>query len=141
MRAVFVAITILAAAVVACGGASSPARTAPEPPIARAWKNRCGACHTRVEPGTRSRAELEEALSRHRKRVKLHESEWRELVAFLARPEATLSLEAPLGAPSTPTVFAPAPMLAPAIDSGAPVEATALDAGRATPDAGTPIAP
>ncbi len=125
-----VALAFVAFTLVGCGGASSPSRTAPEPPIARAWKNRCGACHTRVEPGTRSRAELEEALSRHRKRVKLHESEWRELIAFLARPEVGPSAE-PLVVPSaTPTVFAPAPDVADA-GVGIPDAAIVVDAGVA----------
>ena len=78
-------------ALVAIGGVRrseqrAPATGAPEPAsaIARIHKSRCGACHVRVEPGERTRAELEAALSRHRKRVHLTDDQWSEMIAYLA---------------------------------------------------------
>jgi hypothetical protein len=72
----------LALAGVGCGpGAAAPgSQTA----IANVHRAKCGACHTRVEPGTRTRAQLEAALSRHRKRVRLTEAEWAEMIDYLA---------------------------------------------------------
>jgi hypothetical protein len=74
----------------ACGGAQSGQTTASATPassaIADTHRARCGACHKRVEPGERSRAEFETALSRHRKRVHLSEEQWAELVDYLGGP-------------------------------------------------------
>ena len=72
--------------IAACGGSSDGASAprADEPPIAGVWRTRCGKCHVRVEPGTRSREHIEEALSRHKNRVRLRDPEWSELVDFLA---------------------------------------------------------
>ena len=70
-----------------CGSALPPG----SPPIANVWLGRCGACHVRVEPGTRSRAQLEEALKRHRKRVRLSEEEWIQMIDYLARDPARTS--------------------------------------------------
>jgi hypothetical protein len=53
---------------------------------ARVWSSRCGACHVRVQPGTRDRATLETALKRHRTRVRMDETHWAALVDFLAAP-------------------------------------------------------
>ncbi len=76
---------------VACGGASavvsSPAAT--EPQIAEEWRAKCGNCHRRVEPGTRTRATLEDALARHKTRTHLSEEQWAELTDFLASTPAT----------------------------------------------------
>ena len=47
-------------------------------------RSRCGNCHVRVEPGTRTRAELDEAFTRHRKRVRLSDQEWAKMVDYLA---------------------------------------------------------
>ncbi len=80
---------VLAMGLAACGGAQSTSPSdvaANEPPIAKVWRSRCGACHVRVEPGTRTREHLEDALSRHRKRVRLREDQWGDLVTFLATP-------------------------------------------------------
>jgi hypothetical protein len=38
----------------------------------------------RVEPGERTRAQLEAALTRHRKRVQLSEGDWALMVDYLA---------------------------------------------------------
>jgi len=48
-------------------------------------RSRCGNCHVRVEPGERTRAELETALLRHRKRVKMSEAEWSRMIDYLAK--------------------------------------------------------
>ena len=38
----------------------------------------------RIEPGTHTHAQLDAAASRHRARTRLADSEWRQLVDFLA---------------------------------------------------------
>ena len=81
-----IALTLAAA----CGGerpeleARSPGEATA---IARLHKSRCGTCHLRVEPGQRTRAHLEQALSRHRKRVRASEAEWADLIDYLAAPD------------------------------------------------------
>jgi hypothetical protein len=74
-------------ATVACGGPSTGTPASPAAPeIARIHRARCGACHTRVEPGQRTREALKTALSRHRVRVRLTEAQWAEMVDYLAQP-------------------------------------------------------
>jgi hypothetical protein len=72
-----------------CAPASAQA-TAPVPEgqreIAETHKARCGNCHVRVEPGTRTRAQLEAAFARHRARVHLSEADWGWMVDYLAAP-------------------------------------------------------
>ena len=81
---------------VACGGSSGSAATSPEPsPIARIHKAKCGSCHTRVEPGERTRAQLESAFPRHQKRVHLTDAQWGEMLDYLAAREDA-------GAPPSP---------------------------------------
>lgn len=58
------------------------------PPIAKVHATKCGNCHTRVEPGQKSREELEDALARHHKRVTLTDGEWRAMIDYLARRDA-----------------------------------------------------
>jgi hypothetical protein len=83
-----VSLSIGVASLVALGcGPSQSAHTtsgAPEPAIADTWRAKCGNCHTRVEPGTRTRAQLDDALPRHRTRARLSDAEWVELEDFLA---------------------------------------------------------
>jgi hypothetical protein len=72
-------------------GSCAPAPSAPEVPesqrhVAEVHRAKCGSCHVRVEPGTRTHMELETALVRHRKRVHLTEEEWTQMVDYLARP-------------------------------------------------------
>ena len=71
---------------VACGGGSSTPASAPAPQsdIARIHRARCGSCHLRVEPGERTRAEIEAVVPRHHKRVHLSEEQWAEMVDYLA---------------------------------------------------------
>lgn len=73
---------LVAASALACAPAPNASR--PEPPIAAAWRSRCGTCHMRIEPGTHTHAQLDAAASRHRARTRLADSEWRQLVDFLA---------------------------------------------------------
>ena len=82
-------------AAVGCGGAPGTAATpatpvettaAVSPPIAEVHRARCGACHVRVEPGTRTREQLETAFSRHKKRARLSDEQWAALVEYLAAP-------------------------------------------------------
>jgi hypothetical protein len=92
----------------------SGASSASSAPIAKVWKRRCGQCHGRVEPGTRSRPVIEAALLRHRKRVRLKEEQWAELADFLA-PE-------PVQAAPPPPVPGPSPLSAPLPPEPAPSE-------------------
>lgn len=64
-------------------GSTAPAESA----IATIHTSKCGACHTPPDPRTRTRAYVEEALSRHRKRVRLSSEEWAEMTNYLAIPE------------------------------------------------------
>jgi len=47
-------------------------------------RSRCGNCHVRVEPGTRTRAQLDAAFTRHHKRVRMNDREWSGMVDYLA---------------------------------------------------------
>jgi hypothetical protein len=73
----------------ACVAATPPDGTTPpaEKAIATIHASRCGACHTPPDPRTRTRAYVEEALSRHRKRVRLSSEGWTEMTNYLAIPE------------------------------------------------------
>jgi hypothetical protein len=78
----------------------SPTDLVAEPPseaIVAIHKSKCGSCHTRVEPGSLARATAESAMQRHRRRAKLSEREWEDMVDYLsadhlvhARPTARL---------------------------------------------------
>ncbi|HMI87966.1 MAG TPA: hypothetical protein VK550_27975 [Polyangiaceae bacterium] len=48
-------------------------------------RRKCGNCHTRVEPGSLPRATIEAAMTRHRRRAKLTDGQWAELIEFLSR--------------------------------------------------------
>src|SRR5215475_3481005 len=78
---------------VACGAASST-KVASVPPgferVAHIHQARCGSCHTRVEPGTRSREQLDLALARHHYRVHLTSDEWTQMALYLAPHETPL---------------------------------------------------
>jgi hypothetical protein len=85
---IFASLVVL----VALGGTGAcepPAKTAEVPEtqqhVAEVHRARCGNCHVRVEPGTRSHATLEAAFVRHRSRVHLTEDEWSQLVEYLAQ--------------------------------------------------------
>jgi hypothetical protein len=57
--------------------------------VATMHASKCSSCHTAPAPRTRTREHLEDALSRHRKRVHLTPEEWRAMVDYLAMPEGT----------------------------------------------------
>jgi hypothetical protein len=64
-----------------------PADLLAEPPnesIIAIHRSKCGACHTRVEPGSITRATAESAMQRHRRRAKLTEREWEDMVDYLS---------------------------------------------------------
>ena len=69
--------------------ASAPRELRPGSEIAQTHRARCGACHVHVEPGERTRQDLEGALSRHRRRVRLTEKEWAAMVDYLAAAPQT----------------------------------------------------
>lgn len=86
------AASIACATLVACGGASTPSsavasHASAEPEAASVWRSKCGSCHAPVEPGSHRREEIETALQRHRKRVRLSDDQWARLVDFLAPPQ------------------------------------------------------
>ena len=83
------ALALLAAPLflsMAIGCAPDPVVPTGAPPIARVWASRCGACHSPVEPGTRTKSHLDDALARHKNRVPLSDAEWAEMRSFLAGP-------------------------------------------------------
>src|ERR1700733_9772937 len=55
--------------------------------IATVHANKCGSCHTLPAPKTRTREHLEDAFSRHKKRVRLTREEWATMIDYLAMPE------------------------------------------------------
>ncbi len=75
----------------ACGGpyaGDAPARSE-DSPIATIHRHKCGACHVRPEPGTRTRQHIEEAFTRHKNRVHLTPDQWSAMVDYLAEPTTT----------------------------------------------------
>ena len=81
---------------------ASDARTAPEDPadllpeshgdvIVAIHRSKCGACHARVEPGSVARATAESAMQRHRRRAKLTERQWEDMVDYLSSDHVTHS--------------------------------------------------
>ncbi len=64
-------------------GSTDPADRA----IAAVHVSKCGACHAAPDPKTRTREYLEDALSRHKRRVRLTRDEWAEMLDYLAMPE------------------------------------------------------
>ncbi|MGH7285303.1 MAG: hypothetical protein ACRELY_27585 [Polyangiaceae bacterium] len=60
------------------------ASTEPVRDVRAIHKSRCGNCHVRVEPGTRTKAQLESAFTRHHTRVKMNDAEWAMMVDYLA---------------------------------------------------------
>jgi hypothetical protein len=81
---VLLALALASGGCGAAGGGQDATSTAPATEIARIHRTKCGACHVRVEPGERTRAQIEAALPRHRTRVHLREEQWAEMVDYLA---------------------------------------------------------
>lgn len=99
-RVVLTARVLLAAGVAVACSATAGCATAPAPgvdvpsgeaSIAAIHVSKCGACHTRPEPRTRTREHLEQAFSRHRRRLRLTQDEWAEMLDYLAVPEGATS--------------------------------------------------
>ena len=53
--------------------------------VAEIHHAKCGACHKRVEPGTRTHDKLEKALSKHHKRVNMCDEDWKLMIDYLAQ--------------------------------------------------------
>ena len=70
-------------ALAGCAPAAAPSAS----PVAELHARRCGKCHAPPEPGSHSRAKLEDAFGRHGKRVNLSRQEWSAMVDYLAAPE------------------------------------------------------
>ncbi len=73
------------------GGCAEKANEPSQPAIAEAWQARCGTCHTRVQPHTRTHAQLEDAFGRHKSRTHLTNEEWKALEDFLASDSGTIA--------------------------------------------------
>jgi hypothetical protein len=87
-RVLSLACLALGPALAACAAGTPGGSTAPgESPIAALHTSKCGACHAPPDPRTRSRGYLEDALSRHRRRVRLTSDEWAAMIDYLAMPE------------------------------------------------------
>jgi hypothetical protein len=103
-----VLLVVLGAAALGCTSRTAlpdPARSpmqvdgqeaSPIASIEAVHRRKCGNCHTRVEPGSLPRATIEAAMVRHRRRAKLTDGQWAELIEFLSRgpsePRHTASL-------------------------------------------------
>src|SRR5580704_9210519 len=73
----------------ACGARVTPGVAPGDERIARVHQSRCGACHVPIEPGERTRPELDAALARHRRRVRLTQGEWARMIDYLAARDGT----------------------------------------------------
>lgn len=83
MRAAIAAMVIFSCA---CAGDDRWKHAPPKyAEVAEIHHAQCGNCHTRVEPGKRTRAQLEAALSKHHKRVKMSDEDWVLLVDYLSQ--------------------------------------------------------
>ncbi|MGD0524915.1 MAG: hypothetical protein ABSE49_07220 [Polyangiaceae bacterium] len=80
MRAALLAVALLALA--GCTEAAAP----DGPPIASLHSHQCGRCHVAPEPKTRTRAQLEEAFTRHDRRVHMSHDDWQAMIDYLAAP-------------------------------------------------------
>jgi hypothetical protein len=52
--------------------------------IAAIHRSKCGSCHTPIEPGSMQHDNAQAAMQRHRRRAKLSEREWADMVEFLS---------------------------------------------------------
>jgi hypothetical protein len=85
LRSTMVAVLGPMSMVVGLTGCSQAA--APDaPPIASLHSHQCGRCHVPPEPRTRTRAQLEDAFTRHGKRVHLSHDDWQAMIDYLAAP-------------------------------------------------------
>jgi hypothetical protein len=63
--------------------------------IAKVHASKCGSCHTPPDPDTRTREHIEDAFSRHRKRVRLTDEQWAMMVDYLALPDGKTARQPP----------------------------------------------
>lgn len=90
---------LLASGLAACSSPATTATAAAEPvtptrptetlvadarPISQIHASKCGSCHVPVQPGTRSRDQIEAAMGRHGRRLKLTQAQWTAMVEYLA---------------------------------------------------------
>ncbi len=81
-----VACLVLAVAPALLAAACAPASAPDAPPIAALHTRTCGKCHAPPPPGGHTRAELEDAFARHKKRAHLSADEWAQMIDYLAAP-------------------------------------------------------
>jgi hypothetical protein len=79
---------VTAALAWALGGCAQPA-SPDAPPIASLHRAQCGKCHRPPEPGSHSKAQLDDAFTRHQKRVRLTPDEWTAITNYLAAPDGS----------------------------------------------------
>jgi mono/diheme cytochrome c family protein len=75
---------LVAAALLGALACEPPSDAGPHAAVAKIHRAHCGSCHTRVEPGSRTRAQLEAALAHHHNRVHMTDAEWSEMIDYLA---------------------------------------------------------
>jgi hypothetical protein len=88
MNTVRMVCTVLAAmGVVGCADGNRYLANVPPKytDVAELHHAECGNCHTRVEPGERTRAHFEAALARHHTRVKMDDTKWPVLIDYLSQ--------------------------------------------------------
>ncbi|HEX9295747.1 MAG TPA: hypothetical protein VF881_07925 [Polyangiaceae bacterium] len=56
--------------------------------IVSVHRSKCGACHMPVAPGSLARATAEATMLRHRRRAKLSEKQWTDMVDYLSEDGA-----------------------------------------------------
>lgn len=72
------------------GASRADAFTSSGSGIAVVHAHKCGRCHQAPEPKTRSRDYVETVLSRHHRRVRLSDEEWRAMAAYLAASDQAI---------------------------------------------------
>jgi hypothetical protein len=88
-RRLQVVATATALFAAACAPATSDAHASAASPIAQIHQRQCSRCHAPPDPGSHTRAQLEDAFSRHHARVHLSTDEWAAMVDYLAAPPAS----------------------------------------------------
>lgn len=87
----FLSLGACATATATGAGSAPPSRDA----IAKVHASKCGSCHTPPDPDTRTREHIEDAFSRHRKRVRLTNEQWAMMVDYLALPDGKTARQPP----------------------------------------------
>jgi hypothetical protein len=75
---------VLAAAAVGCTNTPGPQMPDGARAVASIRTSKCGVCHVPPQPGSRTRAHLEDAFTRHRTRVHLSNDQWAAMIDYLA---------------------------------------------------------